>query len=269
MKRIRFAFLRVILMVPMVLGAISARVGLSALFTSIAGRYGGGVFRNWKGLNVLAVLPDSVANPQTADQVKARGLLTCTTKKWAPLAVAIKDAWGTVAAYLSDQWGNYTNEVGTHTVIRTPRGPYTSLGAMVSVHSLLGSCDAWTCEDAVEDAPAGVTAPSQPMNLAASGDDAGVVLVWDDPGTWGVAGTAGFVRIWAKSENGLFFAQMNQFVAAAAETATITELTPVGGGGPIPIKPGLYFLQVDAVNAEGLRSAPSAVVRFVVTVHVP
>ena len=249
-------------MAPMALGALGARVGLSALFTSIAGRYGGGVFRNWKGLNVLAVLPDSVSNPQTVGQVKARGLLTCASKKWSVLAVAVKDGWATVASYLTEQWGNYTNEVGTHTVIRTPRGPYTDLGALMSVHALLGSCDAWDCEDAVTAPPAGITAPSQPMNLAVSGTTAGLVCVWDDPGEWGLGATAGYVRIWAKDESGLYFAQMNASVAAAAETFTITELTPVGGGGPITLKERLYYVQVDAVNAEGLRSAPSAVVRF-------
>ncbi len=239
-----------------------ARVLLSALFTSIAGRYGGGVFRNWKGLNVLAVLPDSVSNPQTAKQVKARGLLTCATKKWAPLAYAVKETWATVASYLTEQWDNYNNEVGSHTVIRTPRGPFTALGALMSVHSLLGSVDAWDCEDALEAAPVGVTAPAQPMNLSVSGDTAGLVCVWDDPASWGADGTAGHVRVWARDESGLFFAQLNQSVAAAAETATITELVPTGGEAPIGLKERLYFVQVDAVNAEGLRSAPSAVFKI-------
>ncbi len=239
-----------------------ARITLSALFTAISGRYGGGVFRNWKGLNVLAVLPDSVYNPQTAKQVKARGLLTCVTKMWSALSVPLKENWATVAVYLTEQWDNYNNEVGSHVVIRTPRGPYTALGAMMSVHSLLGSCDAWTCEDAVETPPVAVTAPAQPMNLTVTGDTAGLICVWDDPGTWGVGGSAGYVRIWAKSENGVFFSQLDQFVAAAAETATITNLIPVGGGHPTGLHEGLYFVQVDAVNAEGLRSAPSAVFKF-------
>jgi len=240
-----------------------ARVKLSALFTAIAGRYGGGVFRNWKGLTVLSVLPDSVSNPQTAQQVKARGLLSCTTKKWKPLSVAVKDAWATVAAYLSEQWDNYENEVGSHTVIRTPRGPYTALGAMVSVHGLLGSVDEWDCEDAVITAPSSVTAPSMISDLAVTGDTAGLVCTWTDPSEWGSGAHAGNVRIWAKSENGVFFAQMNGFVAATTETYTITELTPVGGGGPISLTNGLYFIQVDAVNEEGLRNAPSNVYRFV------
>lgn len=242
-----------------------ARVKLSALFTSIAGRYGGGVFRNWKGLTVLGVLPDSVSNPNSPKQVKARGLLNCTTKKWKALSIVVKDAWATVAVYLSDQWDNFENEVGSHTVIRTPRGPFTALGAIVSVHGLLGSVDAWDCEDAVEDAPASVTAPSNPLNIAAS-DQIGVLTVtWDDPGEWGANSHPGYVRLWAKSEDGVFFAQMSGFVAAATETLTITELTPVGGGAAVPITDGLYFIQLDAVNAEGLRSAPSTVLRFVHT----
>lgn len=240
-----------------------ARVKLSAIFTSIAGRYGGGVFRNWKGLTVLGILPDSVRNPQTIGQVKARGLLSCVTKKWKPLTVAVKDAWGTVAAYLSEQWDNFENEVGTHTVIRTPRGPYTALGAMVSVHGLLGSVDEWDCDDAVITAPASVTAPSMISDLSVSGTTAGLVCVWTDPAEWGANSHPGPVRIWAKSEDGVFFAQMNGFVAAAVETFTITALTPVGGGGPVPLTEGLYFIQVDAMNGEGLRNAPSNVFRFV------
>jgi len=263
LSKFRLFLLRVFIMVPMALGALCARVKLSAIFTSIAGRYGGGVFRNWKGLTVLGVLPDSVSNPQTVEQVKARGLLACTTKKWKPLSVIVKDAWATVAAYLTEQWDNFENEVGTHTVIRTPRGPYTALGAMVSVHALLGSCDAWDCEDAVTSAPSSVTAPSMIMDCGVTGTTAGLVVTWTDPSEWGANGTAGYVRIWAKSEDGVFFAQMNAFVAAAAETYTITALTPVGGGGPVPLRPGLYFVQVDAINAEGLRNAPSNVFRFV------
>jgi len=241
-----------------------ARVGLSALFTSIAGRYGGGVFRNWKGLNVLGVLPDSVNNPNSTKQVKARGLLNCCSKKWSALGVAVKEQWAAVATYLTDQWGNYENETGTHQVIRTPRGPYTALGALVSIHSLLGSVEAWDCEDAISDAPVGVTAPSNPLNLAASGDTDGIDVTWDDPASWGVSGNAGYVRIWAKSENGAYFAQLSGSVAAATEAYEITELVPAGGDEPIVLKAGLYFIQADAVNAEGLRSAPSAVVKCVI-----
>jgi len=240
-----------------------ARVKLSAIFTSIAGRYGGGVFRNWKGLTVLGILPDSVSNPQTEKQVKARGLLACTTKKWKPLSVVVKDAWATVAAYLTDQWDNYENEVGTHTVIRTPRGPFTALGAMVSVHGLLGSVDLWDCDSAVIAAPASCTGPSMIMDLAVTGDTNGLVCTWSDPSEWGANAHAGMVRIWVKSEDGVFFAQMDGSVIATSETYSITTLTPVGGGGAVPITEGLYFVQVDALNDVGLRNAPSNVFRFV------
>lgn len=239
-----------------------ARVKLSALFTSISGRYGGGVFRNWKGLTVLGVLPDSVFNPNTVLQGKSRALLACTSKIWSSLTVAVKDAWAEVAVSLSEQWGNYENEVGSHTVIRTPRGPFTALGALVSVHSLLGSCDDWECGDATEDAPTGVTAPSLPTDCSASGTTAGLVVTWTDPSTWGTNGSAGKVRIWAKSEDGTFFAQLTSCVAAAAETYTITEMVPAGGSGPVPLRKDMYFVQVDAINAEGMRSAPSNVFRF-------
>lgn len=239
-----------------------ARVKLSAIFTSIAGRYGGGVFRNWKGLTVLGVLPDSVFNPNTVLQCKARGLLSCVSKLWSAFSVVVKDQWAEVAVSLSEQWGNYENEVGSHTVIRTPRGPYTALGALVSAHALLGSCDVWECGDAAIAAPVGVTAPSQPTNCSVSGTTAGLVVVWDDPASWGTNGTAGTVRVWAKSEDGTFFAQLADCVAAAAETYTITELVPQGGSGAVPLRKDMYFVQLDAVNAEGIRSAPSNVFRF-------
>lgn len=241
-----------------------ARVKLSALFTSIAGRFGGGVFRNWKGLTVLGVLPDSVHNPNSALQVKARALLTCTSKIWTGLTTAIKEQWATVAVYLTEQWGNYENEVGSHVVIRTPRGPFTSLGALVSVHSLLGSVNLWECGDPTKDAPVGITAPDQVTSVAASGDTAGIVVTWVDPSTWGTGGSAGVVRLWAKSENGVFFAQFSIGIAAGVLTGTITELVPVGGTQPAPLRPGLYFIQLDAVNFEGLRNPPSAVYKIVI-----
>lgn len=246
-----------------------ARIKLSAIFTSIAGRYGGGVFRAWKGLTVLGVLPSTVHNPNSPLQVKARNLLSCTSKIWTGLTVAVKEQWATVAVYLTDQWGNYENEVGSHVVIRTPRGPFTALGALVSVHSLLGSCDAWECGDPTEDAPVGITAPDQVTGVAASGDTDGIVVTWTDPSTWGSGGTAGNVRIWAKSENGVFFAQLSDCVAAAAETYTITQLVPVGGTQPGPLRPGMYFIQCDAINAEGLRNSPSDVEKVIIDAPVP
>lgn len=262
LKKLRLNLVLILITIPMMLGALCARIKLSAIFTSISGRYGGGVFRNWKGLTVLGVLPDSVANPNTVLQGKARALLSAASKIWSGLAVAIKDEWSEVSVYLSEQWGNYENEVGSHTVIRTPRGPYTALGALVSVCGLLGSVDDWEPGDATPDAPVGVTAPSQPTNCSVSGTTAGLVVVWDDPASWGTNGTAGFVRVWAKSEDGTFFAQFSASVAAAVTTYTITELVPAGGSGPVDLRKDMYFLQVDAVNAEGLRSAPSNVFRF-------
>lgn len=251
-----------LLTIPMLLGAFAARVKLSALITSISGRYGGGVFRNWKGITVLGVLPDSVFNPNTVLQAKARTLLGCTSKLWSGFTVAVKDAWAEVAVTLSDQWDNYENEVGSHTVIRTPRGPYTALGAMVSCHSLLGSCDEWECGDAAITAPTGVTAPSQPMDVSVSGTTAGMVVTWSDPSSWGTNGTACSVRVWAKSEDGTFFAQLADCVAATTETLTITQLVPQGGSAPVTLRKDMYFVQLDAINEEGMRSAPSAVFRF-------
>jgi hypothetical protein len=246
-----------------------ARVKLSALFTSIAGRFGGGVFRNWKGLTVLGVLPDSVHNPNSDQQVKFRGLLTCISKKWSALSIAVKEQWATVAIYLTEQWGNYENEVGSHVVIRTPRGPYTALGALVTAHSLLGSTGNWTCTDALLAPPVGFTAPAQPLGLAATGDTDGIICTWDDPASWGDGAGDGDVRIWAKSEDGTFFAQLSGSAAGGVETYTITELTPVGGTQGAPLRPGLYFVQADAVSDPGFRSPPSAVFKIVIADPVP
>lgn len=239
-----------------------ARVKLSALLQSITGRYGGGVFRTWKGIPVLSSLPETVHNPNTVLQAKARELLTFCSKVWSALEWSVKDEWSQVADYLTGQWETFDNEVGSATVIKTPRGPFTGLDAIVSAHSLLGSVDAWTSADALIEAPTGVSAPSQPTSLDISGDTDGIVCTWTDPASWGDNGSAGHVRLWAKSEDGTYFAQLAGFAAAAAETFTITELRPSGGSGPVALKPGPYFVQADAVNAEGLRSGPSAVARI-------
>ena len=67
-----------------------ARAKLSALLVSLAGRYGGGVFRNWKGITVLAVLPNSVGNPATEKQTEIRAILTCASKLWGLLTSAVR-----------------------------------------------------------------------------------------------------------------------------------------------------------------------------------
>jgi len=98
---------------------------------------------------------------------------------------------------------------------------------------------------------------------AASGDTtAGLTVTWSDPSTWGQDATAGKVRVFIKSEDGNFHAQLAGVAAAAAETITITQLKPRGGGGLMDLTRGVYHIQLDAVNAEGLRCAPSAVVEF-------
>jgi len=243
---------------------IMARVTLSAMFTSIAGRFGGGVFRNWKGTTVLAVLPDSVANPSTSKQEQARSILSCSSKAWAGLATAVRDGWRAVAAQLSDAWEGYGNQVGSRTLIYPPRGPYTALGALTSVAGLQNSIGEFDCGDATPTAPVGIGNPSIPILGTISGDTAGLVIPWTDPSAWGENATAGFVRVWVKSENGSFHTQLAGAVAAATETLTVTVLTPQGGGHAIAITAGYYRIQLDAVNLEGLRGAPSAIAEFLV-----
>lgn len=240
-----------------------ARVKLSALFTSISGRYGGGVFRAWKGLTVLSALPSTVDNPNTNKQSKVRSILTCGSKIWSTLAENIRNDWATVAVYLTDQWGHYENEVGSHRIIKTPRGPYTSLGALTSVCGLLGSVDEWACEDAAPTPPAGHTAPAMCTNPTVSGTTAGLVVEWDDPATWGDAETDGDVRIWVSSDDGTVFPQIAGFVAGGVETFTIVNVVHAGARDPRPLEEGFYYVQLDAVNEGGLRSAPSAVKTFI------
>jgi len=241
-----------------------ARVKLSAIFTSIAGRYGGGVFRNWKGTTVLGVLPDSVSNPSTAKQEKSRSVMTCSSKAWAGLATGVRDGWRAVASALSAAWEDFGNPVGSRTLVYPPRGPYTALGALASVSGLLSSVGAFDSGDATPTAPVGVGNPGIPVLGAISGDDNGLIIPWTDPSSWGENGHVGNVRVWIKSENGTFHTQIGAYEAAAAETTTITTLTPRGGGHAITITPGYYTVQLDAVNGEGLRGAPSAIAEFLV-----
>lgn len=236
-----------------------ARAKLSALLTDLTGRYGGGVFRSWKGITTLSALPSSVENPNTAKQSDVRAMLSYASKLWAGLGSAARNDWEAVAAYLSEQWNNLANEVGSHRVIRTPRGPFTAIGAMTSVVNLLYSIGDFALGDAAPSAPISVTAPMQPTALALSGDTSGLVVTWTDPDTWGNLGHPGAVRIWVKSDDGVFFPQLSVSEDVAVETTTITELVPRGGGAAVSLTEGYYFVQADAVNAEGLRSAPSAV----------
>ena len=242
-----------------------AVVKLSALFTSIRGRYAGGVFRNFKGVTVLGALPSAVANPSTSLQEKARNILAVASKFWAGLALARKSEWRAVASALTEAWKDYGNPVGERSLIYPPKGPYTALGALVSVCGLLGSVDDWDTEDAVPPAPVGVTAPAIPTVNAITGDTtAGLTITWDDPDSWGHNGSAGWVRVYVKSEDGTFHTQLVGTVAAAAETVTVTTMTPRGGGAKIALKVGYYHVQLDAVNDEGLRGAPSAIGEFLV-----
>lgn len=237
-----------------------ARATLSALLVNLAGRYGGGVFRNWKGLIVLGALPESVRNPSTAKQVAARNFLTVVSKLWTGLSAEARGQWDSVGAYLTSQWENYSNEVGVRTVIKEPRGPFAGFTALSSIHCLLGSIGLWNGAAPLKAAPVGVTAPSVPTAIGVSGDTDGIVVAFGAPTSWGDGGTAGRCRIWIMSEDGTFFAQMADYNDVGP--MTITHLRSAGSGISIPITRGWYYIQLDAVNAEGLRSMPSAVTTF-------
>lgn len=237
-----------------------ARVGLAAIITSIAGRYGGGVFRDWKGTTVLGILPESVRNPSTAKQVTARNFLAVISKLWSTLTAEARGQWDSVAAYLTSQWENYTNPVGVRTVIKVPRGPFSGLTAMSSVHCLLGGIGLWNGAAPAKAAPVGVTAPSVPTGISVSGDTDGISVAFTVPTSWGTDGTAGKVRVWAMSEDGTFFAQLVNYNTVGP--ITFTRLRSSGSGISLPLVPGWYYIQLDAINAEGLRSMPSEVVLF-------
>jgi hypothetical protein len=242
-----------------------ARVTLSALLTSIAGRYGGGVFRNWRGTTVLAVLPDSVTNPSTDKQAKSREFLSIASKAWNKASASVRSAWEEVATVLTAQWKDFGNPVGSRSIIMPPRGPYTGLGALTSVCGLLGSVEGWVPPAAIPLAPVGVTAPSAPKLLTVSGTTAlGLTVTWRDPVNWGQNQSEGFIRVFAKAENGSSHTQLLGFAIEDEETLTALTLTPAGGGAALPFKQGWYVVQIDAINSAGLRSAPSAIKDFYV-----
>lgn len=242
-----------------------ARVTLSALITSIAGRYGGGVFRNWRGTTVLAVLPDSVTNPSTDKQAKSREYLTIASKAWNKASAVVRSAWEEVAVILTAQWKDFGNPVGSRSIIIPPRGPYTGLGALTSVCGLLGSVEGWVPPAAIPAAPVGFTAPSAPKLLTVSGTIAlGLTVTWRDPASWGQNQSDGYVRVFVKAENGSSHTQLLGFTIEDVETLSIASLTPAGGGALLPFKQGWYVVQIDAINGAGLRGAPSAIKDFYV-----
>jgi len=235
-----------------------ARVLMTNLISSISGRFGGGVFRNWKGLTVLSALPDSVSNPGSLAQADKREILTYCTKQWAGLDAADRGGWQAVADQLTEQWENFDNEVGVKGVCVTPRGPFTPIGAMVSVHALLASVGAWDTSMALVDPPASVGAPSQPTDVVVTQDPVtGIITVeWTDPATWGQNAHAGYVRVWFRSENGVYHRQLAASAASGVQTVDLPMLR-TSGGGQSAVAPYWSFIQLDAVNAEGIRSAPS------------
>jgi hypothetical protein len=240
-----------------------ARVRLSALFNSIAGKYAGGVFRNWKGVTTLSAIPASVDNPASTKQAEARAIFGWASKKWTGLATQARDDWHSVAGFLTDMWDGSRDAVGERTVIYPPQGPYTALGALASVCGLLKSIGELTVEDAVPTAPVGMTAPGMVTDLAMSGDTAGIVVTWTDPSVWGDNASAGKVRIFFKSEDGTFHSQLAGAVDDGTETLTIDEGSG-RQGSILDLVPGRYLVQADAVNAEGLRGSPSAVVELTI-----
>ena len=243
-----------------------ARAKLSALLVSLQGRYAGGVFRNWKGLTVLGALPVTVRNPNTSAQVSARDVVSVVSKGWSGLTAEARAQWAAVGDYLTTEWGNYVHEVGTDQIIKVPRGPFGLMQALVAIHGLLQSIGEWNPQLPLVDAPVGVTGPSAPRALSLAGDTDGLVVTVTAPADWGTNGTTGEIRVWLKSEDGLFFAQMA--TSGAAGPFTITTARASGTGHPVPLKEGWYFVQCDAVNAEGLRGTPGAVAKINLAAHV-
>jgi len=203
-----------------------------------------------------------VDNPATIQQEQARDILAYISKIWGRLTSAIRENWRTVASDLTEQWQGVGNPVGARTLIYPPRGPYTGLGALTSVAGLLGSVGDFEPADSTPTAPVGVTAPSIPVIGTLSGTTAGLVIPWTDPADWGTNGSVGWVRVFIKSEDGTFHTQIGAFEVGTTESTTITELRPRGGGLATSLIVGFYVVQLDAINAEGLRSAPSAIAEF-------
>ena len=240
-----------------------ARIKLSALLQSMTGRYGGGVFRDWKGITVLGSLPITVSDPSSLPQARFRDMLTVIGKKFRALTQTQRGCYEALAAALRAQWEHYSNEAGTHHLIRTPRAPYTAAGACASMHALLNTIQIWSKTDALIPWPIGNSAPSAPTLGNLSGSTAGLVIPWTDPASLGTGETSGMVRVWIKSDDGKRFTQWAGSYAYGVGTATITSLRCSGGGAPAPLTKGMYWVQLDAVGAAGgMRSLPSACEAF-------
>lgn len=237
-----------------------ARAKLSSLFVSLAGRYGGGVFRDWKGITVLSVLPQTVANPNTDRQVKARNVVSVASKAWKGMDAETRAGWGAVGTYLSDAWEHYQNEVGDDSVIKLPRGPFGPMQALIAVHGLLRSIGSWSPGDPMADPPVGISGPSAPATTTVTGNTSKITVTCPLPASWGQGGSAGKLRCWIRSEDGKFFPQLQD--SNAAGSFEITKLRVAGSGAEYPLTKGWYAVQVDAVNAEGLRGTPGPVVWF-------
>ncbi len=234
-----------------------ARVVLSALLVSLTGKYGGGIFRNWKGLTVLGMVPNHVHNPNTAKQAAVREIFSYITKQWRTLTVGERAGWSAVAEYLTDIGSqNLKSPRDAAHGLPEGRGPYTPIGAMIAIHANLHSVDLWDVGDALLDPPVGRTNPSPPNLTLVNRPVADITVTWTDPGDWGSGGHAGGIQIWAQTQDAVFFPQQSGFTAGAVETYVIPGLVPRGGIDLTEMEVGeLLEVSVRGINDFGIASA--------------
>jgi hypothetical protein len=245
-----------------------ARVQLTSLLYDIRGKFGGGIFSNWKGVHVLRVPASSISNPATHKQAKAREVFSVLAKAWGGLSLANRDGWKTVAQYLSSLEGGpnpSAREAGSGMPSGRQKGPYTPIGSMIACHGLLNSVGLWDTTDTIIDAPVGVTCPAPADVTSLSGVGNTLTVDFTDPVDWGTGGHAGGIQIWARSEDGVFFPQKVGYVADSVETFDFSQLVPSGGTAPINIHIGQVIeVVIRPVNGEGLPGPASQRTQYLV-----
>jgi len=232
-----------------------ARITLGSIVNSIKGSIGEMVYSTWKGISYIRRKATTSQNAQSSDQEHVRIRLTECAKYWYDtLTQGQRDGWETYAASIP---------VGSSSpgdIIKPALGPFSGYTAFLRNNLLSYTAGITSLGGFIADAPIGVTPPDAPVGFGATYAAGTITATWVE-GT--VKGTR--IRIWIRSVDNKFHAQLRTTALASALTAGLTSIAGrLGRYISFVNAPGMYDLQADIVDSDGQCSPPSSLVRNVV-----
>lgn len=253
-----------------------ARITPSALVDDIKGSLGGVTFSSWKGMSYVKSRAKSVRNPATADQVLIRNGMTFFSRRYYDdLSDAQRAAWdqyaqevGGAARSESVQGGFGSRVVPQRQFTRSGYNWYVALNVR-----MLKAFGIAHFAAPLDDAPLGVTPPSQPaLNGVTYRADVGDFQIdFTNPVSFG-GDTEVSVAIWVLPNYAYARVQAQFNMDTPGQNFPATGLNAIKiqrAAIAAPLPDGLYAFQMDAVGKTyGLVSPPSEI-KKVGAKHVP